>query len=276
MKANEDGLSTTNLNVHWGEKQPKLRDTKITEGMLGPNAILNVGDMQCMQFTDGEVPWYEKTAPKYDKDPTFIMRNGEPPQLTNFIEGYVGKPKGIKQILWERGLWCENMKSHSPYLNERDRNVLNGKPIPDINTDMHYVLSQQLDFLHEKTALAKIMEARGHILLPSVKYHPEMAGNGIEYSWGQAERFFKKTNDLKAANLRSNVARSLSYESLPIERIWKYERKCRDYMRMYKDLAKNSNSNLNYEDLEKLLKTYKTHRNISNIMHSNFPPQHGK
>jgi hypothetical protein len=51
----------------------------------------------------------------------------------------------------------------------------------------------------------------------------------------------------------------------------KYEKKCRDYMRMYKDLAKNSDSNLNYEDLEKLLNTYKKQTNISNVMHSKYP-----
>jgi hypothetical protein len=247
-----------------------MRDTKITAGMLGLNATLQVGDVQTMQFTEGEVPWYDKTAPQYDKQPTIILKAGAPPQVTNFIEGFIGKPKGIKQILWERGLWCDNMKSHSAYLSEVDRNLQSGKPIPDTSTDMHYVLSQQLDFLHEKTALAKILEARGHILLPSVKCHPEMAGHGIEYSWGQAERFFKATNDLKAANLRNNVAKSLSYESLPIQRIWKYERKCRDYMKMYKDISRNSLENLNYEELEKQVKTYKKHRNVSSIMRSNF------
>ncbi len=56
----------------------------------------------------------------------------------------------------------------------------------------------------------------------------------------------------------------------------KYEIKCRNHMRMFEDLAKNSNSNLNYEDLEKLLKTYNKHTNISNVMHSNIPPQHEK
>jgi hypothetical protein len=51
---------------------------------------------------------------------------------------------------------------------------------------------QSSETIHEKTALINIMEARGHMLLPSVKCHPEMAGNGIEYSWGQAERFLNR------------------------------------------------------------------------------------
>ena len=50
------------------------------------------------------------------------------------------------------------------------------------------MLSNCWDFAHEKTALEDAFESRGHILRMCVKGHPELAGQGIEYSWGLAKQ----------------------------------------------------------------------------------------
>ena len=48
--------------------------------------------------------------------------------------------------------------------------------------------------------------------------------------------FRKDTNDCAAKKLHSNIVEALKVVTL--ERVWKYERKTRDYRRMYVDVAK--------------------------------------
>ena len=95
-----------------------------------------------------------------------------------------------------------------------------------------------------------------------MKCHPEMAGNGIEYIWGCSERIFRKNNDQSTENFVKTIKMSLSAQSLPMERIWKFERRSRDYMRSYHTIGSNETS---YADLENMRKKCKSHRNISEI-----------
>lgn len=74
--------------------------------------------------------------------------------------------------------------------------------------------------------------------MASVACHPEMAGHGIEYCWGYGETMLRKINDHTDANLHANVKRALSPECLSLQRIWKFERRARDYMRMYEELER--------------------------------------
>ena len=81
-------------------------------------------------------------------------------------------------------------------------------------------------------ALQELVESRGHILILSPKCHPELAGCSIENSWGKS--------NMISANLHSNIHSSIQLNVLPIERIWKFEQKSRNYRRMYKkDAGKN-------------------------------------
>ena len=58
---------------------------------------------------------------------------------------------------------------------------------------------------------------------------------------------------------------------LPIERIWKFERRSRDYCRMYKDVSKDiadgiiNQRDISYAGLELMQKVYKVHRDIGVI-----------
>ncbi|CAM9311212.1 unnamed protein product [Hapterophycus canaliculatus] len=51
---------------------------------------------------------------------------------------------------------------------------------PEMNIDL--VLGGLPDFKNERTALQHTVEKRGHILVLSPKFHPEVAGVGIEYN----------------------------------------------------------------------------------------------
>ena len=65
------------------------------------------------------------------------------------------------------------------------------------------------DFKNERTALQHTVEKRGHILVLSPKFHPEVAGVGIEYSWGMPK--LKLQRDLNCEvpiNLHGNILAS--------------------------------------------------------------------
>ena len=131
--------------------------------------------------------------------------------------------------------------------------------------DMDYTLSNCSDFRKEKSALQNLFEKHGHILVPSVKCHPETAGKGIEYCWGLAESNFRKINKGIAKELEKNVSLALC---LSMSSIFKFERKTRDYMRLYLKLGVKPDGPLSYKELEdkrKHMKTYRSHRNVAEI-----------
>ena len=45
---------------------------------------------------------------------------------------------------------------------------------------MEIVLGNCTDFKNEKSALQEVIQSRGHIMLTSVKCHPELAGNRVQ------------------------------------------------------------------------------------------------
>eukprot|EP00951_Prasinocladus_malaysianus_P004373 scaffold30728_cov33-Prasinocladus_malaysianus.AAC.1 len=212
-------LHANALNSSWGGKQREMRSTKIlaVEGFLGPHdhpGRLQVGDVQHMQFQEGDSPpWYA-------------------PQTK--AEDYVGKPKGLKQLLWERG-----------FLSNDTQLTLK---------EMRQTLANTTDFLHEETALEQVVHSAGHLLRMSPKGHPELAGMGIEYTWGKAKFYFRRNNDCSPKKFQSLVLKSLSTEVLPVERVRKFARRARDYVRAYATGSKH------YGILEKVRKKFSTHR----------------
>jgi hypothetical protein len=74
------------------------------------------------------------------------------------VEGYVGRQKGISQILFERGLYKEGMQLH------QTNTLIDGKRVLPEDLDMKRVLARQRDFINEKCALQSLIEGRGHIV----------------------------------------------------------------------------------------------------------------
>ncbi len=109
--------------------------------------------------------------------------------------------------------------------------------------------------------------------MTSVRCHPELAGCGVEYCWGKLKLDFRRLNtrNNNKTHLNSSIEsriRALMPTSLPIDRCWKFERKCRDYRRLYVNLEKIiknnqlTRENVSYKYLEKMLRHQKSHRNI--------------
>ena len=136
----------------------------------------------------------------------------------------------------------------------------------DLNID--YVLNQCSDFKYEPHLLKKEVEERGHILLESVVCSPEFAGGGIEYAWG-----FYKYNQ-RDANARIGTAKDWTSFTdrikkmvedptiLTLERAWKFQRRARDYIRLYLKYYREGETSLTFHDIERIRSQAKTHRNV--------------
>ena len=173
----------------------------------------------------------------------------------------------------ERGLYKPRMQGRQTQ-SVKDKHELLGHrhKIVSPDLDAHAVLSACPDFAFERTALQNVIEARGHILLPSVVCTPETAGGGIEYAWGKLKFEQRKEND-GAAKLESGVkfierVRKLCKSEivLPMKRVFKFQRRARDYTRLYLSMqVRDSACAPSYFDIERMRKKQSTHRNIMEV-----------
>jgi hypothetical protein len=125
----------------------------------------------------------------------------------------------MHQVLWERGVIDPSKIANY---------TLNGPQDEYSNVDkafsLSYLMSQQYDFTHEHTMLQHIGAELGLIVDRTPKCHPEMAGEGIEYSWGCAKnhyRAFPIADKKSKANFLANVRMwtSSDEEHISIKRV---------------------------------------------------------
>jgi hypothetical protein len=133
---------------------------------------------------------------------------------------------------------------------------------------MKHVLAEQPDFKNEPSAMEMQFAARGDVLLMSVKGHPEIAGKGIEYSWGCSKKYFRKINDCKPTSLHENIKKSMSENNLPLSRVRKFARKAREFARLYYE-CRGTCIVESHAAVEGMYKKRKTHRSALD-MFSNF------
>ena len=184
-------------------------------------------------------------------------------------EGYIGKPKGVKQIAWERGFFTKEMFSKGEVTVEGLRKDENGvvvktnhprykvTPITQ-STSLRHMIECCQDFKDEVTRLEWVAEGLGVSLSLTPKTHCEIAGIGIEYCWGYSKFHFRKSNDCVVKNLEKNVGASL--DKIDIWKARKFARKARDYKCVYLLQALGQLDELGYSKIEKMVKAAKTHR----------------
>jgi hypothetical protein len=191
----DDALNANEMNVRPGGKQRAMHPTNIPDN--NPHVHLR-GMVQTMVFDEDLSPEH----PDYE---------------------FRGKPKGMRRILEERGLWdelarlnggkgipgdCSNCKMSRKEKEKRAREaaeIMAGQDeaeesdeenfeIPVITGArccMRKVLSEQADFRDEKPLLQIIIERAGHKCYFLPKFHCEI--NPIEMFWGwvkNRESFF--------------------------------------------------------------------------------------
>lgn len=159
------------------------------------------------------------------------------------VKGWMGKPKGLLQVLWERG-FIDTTKNNG---NWKTYYSLNGTKNARNNlikgTSLKQLMAECLDFIEEESLLQK--KARemsdGDISISvdrTPKCHPELAGEGIEYSWGAAKNHYRRLpmKDKKGkGNFRHSVSGAIAREGvLATDRIRKFSRRAREYIVAYK------------------------------------------
>ena len=223
----ENAQNVKTMNSTFGGKQPLFRPAQLMEDFTYAEDFpanlprLKTGMFQHMVFQpDDPAPFYKP--------------NAQPQE-------YVGKAKGLKQVLFERGLYTPNMTLEGDNKNSDDA------------TSMTFVVGNCLDFKLQKSALAEYIESRGHICDYIPKYHPEL--NPLERCWGMSKRFIRRLCKFQYKDLLVKIHRSLLDGRIqPLSMIRKFFRKSRDYMRAYRSGKKE------FADIKLQLKVYKSHR----------------
>jgi len=107
------------------------------------------------------------------------------------LKGWQGHPKGMLQVLWERG-FIDGSKSEKYYPLEGRKDQFGNV---DPTTSVKMLMERQMDFVEEETLLQYHGRQLGVIIDRTPKCHPEMAGEGIEYNCGCAKGFYRRLQD---------------------------------------------------------------------------------
>ena len=165
---------------------------------------------------------------------------GKQPQMrdtTNPLTGMVQKmvddngiPKGMRQVLRERGINITNMTA----------------------PDMRKVLESHHDFKYEKTRVEHLLTKHGHRVFFIPKYHCEL--NPIERVWGHSKKYTRAHCNYSFRQLEDAIEPAL--DTVSVDLIRKFFRKARDFMKAYREDVPAGPA------LYQTVKKYKSHRRV--------------
>jgi hypothetical protein len=185
--------------------------------------------------------------------------------------GWLNKPKGLLQLLWERG-FIDPSKPRQNY-------VVDDKPgCKGLRT----MVAELRDFDNEETRLQYVGQKLGLLIDRSPKYHPECAGEGIEYAWGCAKGMYrnlpigsKKGKNKFVNQVRACLSSSFDKGTLRVSRIRAFACRQRRYICAYDLLHKQESERrqdpetaesdeLKVEPtiIERYVKNFESHRSI--------------
>lgn len=153
-----------------------------------------------------------------------------------------GVPKGLKQVLLERGLWIDRLPKDCK-----------AKFAVGLNPDccaLHR-LGGQPDFKAQKSILYEALAKTRHICDFLPKFHCELAP--IENYWGHAKRYTRANCNYSILALRRTVPVSL--DQVPVSSVRKYFRRATHLMQAYAN-------GCSYKLAQYAHKKYKSHRRI--------------
>lgn len=162
------------------------------------------------------------------------------------IEHLRGQPKGIRQVLQDRGLWREGLKRLCPLCKSGNKDDERNSCCAE------RILGLQPDFKAQKSLLEEIATEEGQIIIFYPKFHCEL--NFIEMYWGACKRYARIHCDYTFRGLENIIHDAL--DSVPLETIRKYAWMAFRYMDAYRKGLKGSAA-------EMAVKKYKSHRRIS-------------
>lgn len=278
-KAPTDGLNTKRMNVYFGGKSATnfMRETELTSDCMGPHPRwLKPGDKQHMVFQPGDDihVWrgqQNKKDPKpkppmfdeYAKDENGEIQKDEKEKFIIERPGYIGKVKGLKQVLYERGFDVDDM------VGKGSRKEESKEEGDELLTAFH-LLSQCADFQAQRNAIEERVMPRGHRVAMTVKYHPEL--EYIEYLWGKGKNEFAEIggrDHFSDSEFKKAVVQCLQ---IPIEQVWTAAAHVMRRLAIYMDMRDNEDVRKRVAEAEnvpdvvnKLLKEQRTHRDAYKI-----------
>lgn len=181
----KDALLVRKMNVGPGGKQPVMRSTTLEDGTV-----------QEMVFP-----------------------------LDHHAVGLCGAPKGMAQVLKERGLWRDSLIGTCQVCKE-NRKTTNDSP----NCCMTRILELQKDFASQKSVLEEIAEEEGQLIIFYPKFHCEL--NFIEMYWAAVKRFTRAYCNYTFKGLEKTIP--LALKSVGVEKIQRFARKSFRYMDAYR------------------------------------------
>eukprot|EP00035_Acanthoeca_spectabilis_P013889 m.261212 g.261212 ORF g.261212 m.261212 type:complete len:959 (-) comp15996_c0_seq9:29-2905(-) len=256
----------------WYQQDTGKWTDSAVDGALKVDCGVYAGGTQSMSFASEAAPGASHPPPppfyRLDTPGTDIMKNAA--QLAEFnsnraklkkpldpvdsaveLEGYLGKAKGVRQVLWERRLWVPGMLLK---VNPGHKKFTVGGPMCAST-----VLGSCGDFQAERSMLQKLFEDRGHIMQASPKGHPELAGYGLEFDWGMSKMDYRRRRsraERPSFDAIKEDAR-LSIERIDKINVRRFARLARRYLEAYQHPDA-----LSHSLIEKFVKLHKCHRNI--------------
>ena len=242
---------------------------------FGPEGV-HVGTIK--KYTKGS-GWYHVEYPDGDSEDLrwaefahFLEKDVAIGPSTSSITkpGHEGAEKGLRQYLWERGLYFHHAENNScklkscldkgkgcPMMEKVEKGDKHFRPH---QFSMQYVLGQCRDFANETSALEEKFRDLGMILLMSPKGHPELAGKGIEFSWGVSKKYFRKINNCVGKDLHSNMLKSFTV--IDLAQSMRNSRRTRRYRDACDTRRKTYQAHDCHLSVEKYVASHKCHRNI--------------
>ena len=175
------------------------------------------------------------------------------------VTGFLGQPKGGKQLLRERGLWHKGMS----WTGKKDTyGVPETVDIDGVarSTCAKDVLAACWDYQNETSELEQMVTDLGHRAMFTPKGHCELAGEGIEYDWGVASRWKRKNGRDEDQHLQEDTLRSLSPKVLPVLRVRMFERTAWRYKQAYRRVTRGEATAGEFAEVERLQKEIRRHR----------------
>ncbi len=194
-------------------------------------------------------------------------------------EGWEGKPKGFFQILWQRGFIDGE---HIAKITKRQHNKRHKRLLRDFEIVwFENIAPDSPDVnLYRFWRWGDNSANHGTSSDCTPKCHPELSGEGIEYTWARCKSHFRNILlDRKRGreNFKVCVSESLSWEISATALVRKFSKRVRRYMQGYhvlnqiyqglietsdKEWQTNGNANraIIPMRLEQMVKKFKTHR----------------
>ena len=151
----------------------------------------------------------------------------------NYLETWVWKPKGILDVCYDRGI-LDLDKFDSDDFNKRYQKGSYGQIIE--GTNISGMLGSCTDITEEETLLQTYCKLMGVKCDISPKFYPEVAGEGIDYIWGNANMVFRiipLKNIKSVADFRLQVKIVISKEVLSIDIVQTNYIRAREYIFSY-------------------------------------------